>query len=234
MTRPRRIVLLGGGFSDDPDPLLDDFILDVVRKERPKVCFIPTASGDSTGYIDRFHAAFGRRDCEPTHLTLFRRAHPDLRSSLLGQDVVYVGGGNTANLLAVWRLHGLYEILHEAYQGGVLLCGISAGAACWMDACLTDSLGPVAPLRDGLGLLSGSLCPHYDSEAERRPAYLDAIGSGTLPAGWALDDAAAALFTDGLPTEVVARKAGATLHRVTCGTDGKVTETALPSRLLTF
>ena len=127
MPHPRRIVLLGGGFSDDPDTLLDDFVLATTGKERPKVCFVPTASGDSAGYIDRFYAAFSSRDCLPTHLALFRREHRDLRALILSQDVVYVGGGNTANLIAIWRLHGLDEVLREAYEAGVLLCGISAG-----------------------------------------------------------------------------------------------------------
>ncbi|MEU8175202.1 Type 1 glutamine amidotransferase-like domain-containing protein [Microbispora hainanensis] len=116
-------------------PLLDDFVLATTGKERPKVCFVPTASGDSAGYVDRFYAAFSSRDCLPTHLSLFRREHRDLRALILSQDVVYVGGGNTANLIAVWRLHGLDEVLREAYEAGVLLCGISAGAACWFDAC---------------------------------------------------------------------------------------------------
>jgi dipeptidase E len=232
MTPPRRIALLGGGFSDDPDPLIDDFVLASTGRARPRVCFLPTASGDSAGYVERFHAAFDGRDCEPTDLPLFRRTRQDLRALVLGQDVVYVGGGSTANLLAVWRVHGLDAVLREAYEAGVLLCGISAGAACWLDACLTDSFGPLAPLRDGLGLLPGSLCPHYDSEDDRRPAYLAAVAAGALPGGWALDDGAAALFTDGELTEVVTRLPGATLRQVTRGADGSAVETARQARLL--
>ncbi|GIH49188.1 Peptidase E [Microbispora rosea] len=233
MTHTRRIALLGGGFSDDPDTLLDDFVLATTGKERPKVCFVPTASGDSAGYVDRFYAAFSSLDCVPTHLSLFRREHRDLRALILSQDVVYVGGGNTANLIAVWRLHGLDEVLREAYEAGVLLCGISAGAACWFDACLTDSFGPMSPLLDGLGLIDGSFCPHYDAEAERRPAFLSAVADGTLPGGWALDDGAAALFTDGVLTEAVSRVPGAAVHRVTATAHGTAMETASPVRLLT-
>ncbi len=232
MSSPRRIALLGGGFSDDPDPLIDDFVLVSTGRARPRVCFLPTASGDSAGYVERFHAAFDGRDCEPAVLPLFRRTHQDLRALVLGQDVLYVGGGNTANMLAVWRVHGMDAILREAYDAGVLLCGISAGAACWLDACLTDSFGPLAPLRDGLGLLPGSLCPHYDSEGDRRPAYLAAVADGALPGGWALDDGAAALFTEGGLTEVVTRTPGATLRQVTRGADGSAVETARPARLL--
>ncbi|MGW7368500.1 Type 1 glutamine amidotransferase-like domain-containing protein [Streptomyces sp. NPDC054841] len=235
MTATGKIVLLGGGFSGDPDTLLDDFVLAHARRARPRICFLPTASGDAEGYIQGFSAAFERQDCEPTHLPLFRRDREDLRTFLLGQDIVYTGGGNTANMLAVWRLHGVDDILREAYRRGVLLCGISAGAACWFDACLTDSFGPVRPLHDGLGLLPGSMCPHYDSEAERRPAYLSAVAGGVLPDGWALDDGAAALFVDGRLDDVVTRTPGAALHRVVRhGEDAVREEPGLPARLLTL
>ncbi|WP_423247251.1 Type 1 glutamine amidotransferase-like domain-containing protein [Streptomyces decoyicus] len=161
MARTPAIALLGGGFSDDPDTLLDDFVLDAAGRDRPKVCFLPTASGDAPGYIEAFHKAFGARGCETGHLELFRRTVTDLRAFVLAQDIVYVGGGNTANMLAVWRVHGLDAILREAYASGVLLCGISAGACCWFETAFSDSFGPPVPLSDGLGLLPGSLCPHY-------------------------------------------------------------------------
>ncbi|MFG2098412.1 Type 1 glutamine amidotransferase-like domain-containing protein [Streptomyces sp. NPDC048612] len=232
MTGAPTLALLGGGFSDDPDALLDDYLLDTVGRARPKVCFLPTASGDAPGYIEGFHTAFGARDCEPSHLELFRRTVTDLRSFVLAQDIVYVGGGNTANMLAVWRVHGLDTVLREAYAAGVLLCGVSAGACCWFASAFSDSFGPPVPLTDGLGLLPGSLCPHYDSEPERRPGYLSAVDDRALPGGWALDDGAAALFTDGRLTDVVTRKPGATLHRVSTGGDGAVREVAETARLL--
>ncbi|MGA5565362.1 Type 1 glutamine amidotransferase-like domain-containing protein [Streptomyces platensis] len=232
MTGARTLALLGGGFSDDPDTLLDDYLLDTVGRARPKVCFLPTASGDAPGYIEGFHTAFGARDCEPSHLELFRRTVTDLRAFVLAQDIVYVGGGNTANMLAVWRVHGLDGILREAYASGVLLCGISAGACCWFESAFSDSFGPPVPLADGLGLLPGSLCPHYDSEPERRPGYLAAVKDRALPGGWAVDDGAAGVFTDGRLVEVVTRKPGATLRRVSVGADGAVTEVARPARLL--
>ncbi|MFD5398218.1 Type 1 glutamine amidotransferase-like domain-containing protein [Streptomyces sp. NPDC127097] len=232
MTGTPTLALLGGGFSGDPDGLLDDFVLETVGRPRPKVCFLPTASGDAPAYIEGFHAAFGARDCEPDPLELFRRTVTDLRSFVLAQDIVYVGGGNTANMLAVWRAHGLDAILREAYASGVLLCGISAGACCWFESAFSDSFGPPAPLTDGLGLLPGSLCPHYDSEPERRPGYLAAVKDRALPGGWAVDDGAAGVFTDGRLVEVVTRKPGATLRRVSVGADGAVTEVARPARLL--
>ncbi|MFI9049978.1 Type 1 glutamine amidotransferase-like domain-containing protein [Streptomyces sp. NPDC053427] len=232
MTTTPTIALLGGGFSDDPDTLLDDFVLDAAGRARPRICFLPTASGDAPGYTEKFHAAFGARDCEPSHLELFRRTVTDLRAFVLAQDIVYVGGGNTANMLAVWRLHGLDTVLREAYEAGVVLCGISAGACCWFESAFSDSFGPPAPLADGLGLLPGSLCPHYDSEPERRPGYPAAVGGGELPGGWAVDDGAAGLFADGRLVEVVTRKPGATLRRVGVGADGSVAEAAQAARVL--
>ncbi|MFJ5800113.1 Type 1 glutamine amidotransferase-like domain-containing protein [Streptomyces decoyicus] len=232
MARTPTIALLGGGFSDDPDTLLDDFVLDAAGQDRPKVCFLPTASGDAPGYIEAFHTAFGARDCETGHLELFRRTVTGLRAFLLAQDIVYVGGGNTANMLAVWRVHGLDTILREAYESGVLLCGISAGACCWFESAFSDSFGPPVPLSDGLGLLPGSLCPHYDSEPGRRPGYLAAVNDRALPGGWAVDDGAAGLFRDGRLVDVVTRKPGATLRRVGVGEDGSVAEVAQTARVL--
>ncbi|CAM5570263.1 putative peptidase YgaJ [Streptomyces canarius] len=156
----RRVVLLGGGFSTDEDGLLDDWLLTRAGNPRPRVCFLPTASGDAPGYVDRFLSAFRSRACVPAVLPLFRRELDDdaLRAFLLAQDVVYVGGGNTANMLAVWRVHGVDRLLREACDRGTLLCGISAGANCWADASHTDSFGPLASLRDGLGLLPRVPC----------------------------------------------------------------------------
>jgi len=226
-----RIVLLGGGFSTDPDTLLDDYLFGLLPRRQPRVCFLPTASGDAETYIQRFHAALNDR-CETSTLGLFVRDERDPRAVLLTQDAIYVSGGNTANMLAVWRVHGVDHALVEAYHAGIVLCGISAGMICWFTSCLTDSFGPVAVLNDGLGLLAGSGCPHYDSEPARRPAYLRAMGSGALPPGWALEDGAAALFTDGELTESVARRPGAALYRVEAKPDGGVTETAVQARIL--
>ena len=178
----RRIVAMGGGgFSMEPEnPLLDRFVLEHARAERPKVCFVPTASGDDEGYITRFYRAFSALPCTPTDLPLFERTTRELERFVLEQDVIYVGGGNTANLLAVWRAHGLDRILRRAWEEGVLLCGVSAGMNCWFQSSVTDSFGldALAPLHDGLGLLEGSACPHYDGEAERRPAFKRLIADG--------------------------------------------------------
>ena len=228
----RHIVALGGGgFSMEPDnPALDDYILSLARTSRPKVCFVPTASGDSETYCLRFYAAFARRNCAATHLPLFERASQEVRPFVLDQDVIYVGGGNTANLLAVWRVHGLDAILREAWTRGVVLCGISAGSICWFEAGVTDSFGPtLQPLRNGLGFLPGSNCPHYDGEPQRRPTYRLLIADG-LPPGYAADDGCALHFIGTNLHRVIASRTGASAYRVEM-VDGKVTETVIPAKL---
>lgn len=208
----------GGGFSTEPgNPLLDDFLLSLVpRGGTPRVCFVPTASGDSAGYVERFELAFPSSRATTSVLSVFRRDRGDLRSFLLEQDVVYVGGGNTANLLALWRLHGLDRILREALHAGVVLAGLSAGMNCWFESSVTDSFGveELSALEDGLGFVGGSACPHYDGEEQRRPTYLELVGNGRLPAGFAVDDGCALLFREGGLSDVVASRAGAGAYRV--------------------
>jgi dipeptidase E len=230
----RHIVAMGGGgFSMEPEnPLLDDFVLRLTGKRRPRVCFVPTAGGDSDGYIGRFYAAFGAGDrAIPSHLGLFARKVVDIRSFLLAQDVIYVGGGNTANMLAVWRVHGVDTILLRAWAVGVVLCGVSAGAICWFESGVTDSYGPLAALNDGLGLLPGSVCPHYDGEAQRRPTYHSLIGRGKLGGGYAADDGAALHFVGRRLAEVVTSRPEAGAYRLK-KVKGKVVETRLQTRYL--
>jgi dipeptidase E len=190
---PQIVAMGGGGFSMEPqNTRLDDYVLSLTKFKTPRVCFVPTASGDSAGYIERFHAAFKNR-AQSSHLPLFNLGKIVPRKLLLNQHVIYVGGGNTANMLAVLRVHGVDKILRVAWKRGVILAGVSAGMICWFEAGVTDSFGPLAPLRDGLGFLRGSACPHFDGEKNRRPSYKKFIASG-LPAGIAADDGAAAHF----------------------------------------
>jgi dipeptidase E len=214
----RRIVAMGGGgFSMEPEnPLLDDFVLSLARRSPPRVCFVPTASGDAPTYVAGFYRAFAARDCRPSDLPLFDRRIGDLRAHVLAQDVVYVGGGNTANLLAVWRVHGLDRVVTEAWHAGVVLCGISAGMNCWFQECVTDSfdLDALAALHDGLGLLRGSACPHYDGEEQRRPTYRRLVSEGELGDGWAADEGAALVFSGEELEEVVASRPGVAAYRV--------------------
>jgi peptidase E len=208
---------------------LDAYTLRLTRKSRPRVCFVPTASGDSVQYVAKFRRAFRGR-AEASFLSLFRRDGRDLREFLLSQDVIYVGGGNTANLLAVWRLHGVDAILREAWRRGVVLTGISAGMLCWFESCVTDSFGPLARLDDGMGLLPGSACPHYDGEAERRPTYQRLVGEG-MAGGYAADDYAALHFVGRKLHRCVASRPGAGCYRVR-RVRGKVEETVLATKLL--
>jgi dipeptidase E len=190
---------------------------------------VPTASGDSAQYVGKFLRAFRGR-AEASYLSLFKRDARDLREFVLSQDVIYVGGGNTANLLAVWRVHGVDEIMREAWRRGVVLTGISAGMLCWFECCVTDSFGPLAGLEDGLGILKGSACPHYDGEAERRPTYQRLVSSG-LAAGYAADDFAALHFVGRRLHACVASKAGAGCYRVEMR-KGMVVERRLATRVL--
>jgi peptidase E len=228
------VAMGGGGFSTEPyNPLLDRFVLDLAGRERPNVCFVATASGDSEGYVASFYRAFAQHDCQPSDLALFDRKVGDLRAYVLEQDVIYVGGGNTLSLLGVWRAHGLDEILGEALDAGAVLCGVSAGMNCWFEASVTDSYGPhLSPLNDGLGFVSGSACPHYDSDEQRRPVYHRLVAAG-FPDGYAADDGAALHFSgsDDL-AEVVASVEGARGYRVERREDGAAVETPLQTRYL--
>jgi dipeptidase E len=230
--RPPTIVAIGGGgFSDGEDPQLDDFVLSLAGKNEPRVCFLGQASGDDPAYFAKFVDAFAGR-ARTSRLKLFNRDVVDLERFLLEQDVVYVGGGNTANMLAIWRLHGLDRALRSAWEAGVVLTGLSAGSICWFEGGTTDSFGKeLQPLTGGLGFLPGSHCPHYDGEETRRPAYHRLVSSGALPAGWAVDDGAALHFVGTELGDVVSARAGATAYRVERSGDSAI-ETPLPARTL--
>jgi dipeptidase E len=209
------IAMGGGGFTMEPDdPRMDDFVIARAGIERPRILFVPTASGDSPAYVEAFHAALGDR-AECASLSLFRR-DGDLRDQVLAAQIVYVGGGNTANLIALWRLHGLDQILREAAAEGVILCGVSAGALCWFESGITDSFGAeLAPLHGGLGFLAGAFTPHYDSDPSRRPLLRARVADGTLPDAWAADDACALVFEDGELVEAITTRAAARAYRIT-------------------
>ncbi|MEE3326288.1 MAG: peptidase E [Myxococcota bacterium] len=221
----------GGGFSMEPENLaLDQFILELAGVKRPRVCFVPTASGDSDLYIERFYECFGALPCKPSDLGLFRRTGHDLRERVLAQDIIYVGGGNTFNMLALWRAHGLDTLLRETYEQGTILCGLSAGSLCWYESGVTDSFGPLGELLDGLGFLSGSHCPHYDGEVNRKPTYERLVGEGVLPQGIAADDGVGLVYREGQLVEVVTSRPEAGAYRVTAESGLKVTP--LPKRVL--
>jgi dipeptidase E len=235
-TPVRRILALGGHefSSRPPDRAVCELLLRLAGErggERPRVCILPTAAGDPSELIASFYSTFSERSCEPSDISLFRlgRRPLALRDHLLGQDLVYVGGGSMVNLLAVWEAHDVASILSLAWRRGVVLAGQSAGAMCWFEAGITKSSGK-ARAAAGLGLLSGSLCVHYNNEPERRAAYLDAIGAG-MPGGYGLDDYAGLLWEgEGAPAAVTARR-GARAYRVSSRA-GEVAESPLAARFL--
>jgi dipeptidase E len=232
------VAMGGGGFSMEPgNPLLDDFVLSLARRTPARVCFLPTASGDSASYVAQFYRAFSGR-CIPSDLTLVdspvlpRRpaSTSDLKDFVSRQDVFYVGGGSTLHLLALWRAHGLDALLREAWTAGAVLSGVSAGMNCWFQASVTDSFGTLAPLADGLGFLDGSACPHYDAESDRRPALHDALVGG-LPPAYAAEDGVALHFIGRELADAVSSRPDARAYRVEVR-GGHVAEVAIPTRYL--
>jgi peptidase E len=218
LPRPERRILAlgGGGFTyGTTDAALDDLVLELAGGRDPRICFLPTASGDPDEQIARFYACFGDRPCEPSHLSLFRL--PDnpvpLAEFLAAQDVVYVGGGSMRNMLAVWRVHNLDAILAACWRRGIVLAGLSAGAMCWFAAGVTRSTGRPEPV-SGLRLLPGSLSVHRDTQPARLPVYRDAVARGVLPGGWALDDGVGLVFAERALERIVSARPGRVAVRV--------------------
>jgi dipeptidase E len=214
---PQIVALGGGGFSMEKDgSALDDYVLSLTNAKRPRVCFLPTASGDADHYVVRFYRRFSTH-CEASHISLFRRdqggqgVEDDLASHLLAQDLIYVGGGNVVSMLGVWRAHGLDEVLREAWREGIVLCGPSAGSLCWFREALSAFHGPPRRVR-GLGLLPYSNCVHYDAEPARRTEYHSLVGEG-MCSGFAVDDGVALHFEGtSLRTVVSSRVHGSAFH----------------------
>jgi dipeptidase E len=194
-----------------PDDVLLDRVLGLARG--PRLLYVPTAGMEDPSYTVWWYGRLRDR-ATMRHLHFFPWPPEDLRGLVLGHDAVLVAGGNTANMLAVWRVHGFDEVLREAWADGVLLTGWSAGGICWFEAGVTDSFGPqLDGMRDGLGLLGGSACPHYDGEPLRRPRYAELVAAG-FPPGLALDDDVAAVFDGTELADVLSSREGATAHRV--------------------
>ena len=226
----------GGGFSPSTErSRVEEHVVALARevhgRERPRVCFLGTAAGDDDAWIARFHDLF-EDIAETSHLELFDQTVEDVEPFLLAHDAVWVGGGNTASMLAVWRAHGVDNVLRMAHEAGIVLAGRSAGSICWFEGGTTDSYGPtIQAFTGGLGLIAGSNSPHYDGEPERRPAYHALLANGSLPPGIAVDDFAAAIYDGPTLIEVIAAHAGPAAYRVEA-TAGGVVETVLPARVL--
>lgn len=232
MLKRQIIAMGGGGFSMEPDNLaLDRYVIAQTDKARPKVCFIPTASGEAQEYIINFYKTYTALGCEPTYLSLFRLPTADLESYVLEKDVIYVGGGNTLSMLALWREWGIDEILFKAYAAGIVLAGISAGANCWFQECSTDSVPGELRVLSGLGFVSGSFCPHYDGETQRRPSLHKMIAEEHIMAGYAADDGAAVHLIDEKLVNAVSSRPQAKVYWVE-KREHEVVETPLATRYL--
>jgi dipeptidase E len=209
----RHIVGLGGGGTPEQVERMRTYLLGLTGKELPRVCFVPTAVGDSVEWIAAFHERYGEH-ARTSHVSFFPWPRADLREHILAQDGVVVSGGNTANMLAIWRVHGFDRILREAWEQGVVLWGGSAGMICWFEHGVTDSYGPQLEAMECLGFLPGSACPHYDGEERRRPRYRELVDGG-FPEGIAADDGVALHYVGTELREVVTCRPGAAAYRVT-------------------
>jgi peptidase E len=232
----RHIIAIGGGMltPEGRVPVHLENALRVAGSREPRVCVLNTAAGDDPGKSLMMYDRFAGHAARLAHLALFPMPNvADPEDLLLSQDVIFVGGGSVANMVAVWRVHGLDVIMRKAWHAGIVLTGSSAGGICWFEGGTTDSFGrELRAFTDGLGLLPGSFCPHYDSEPGRRPLYQQLIADGTLPGGIACDDGAAAHFTDDVLTELIADRPTAGAYRVSVSPGSGVTESPLQTRYL--
>ncbi len=220
----RTIVAIGGGETTES---LRDYLVSLTGRSRPRLLYLNTATpNDPTRTLRVYQFLSARSDVDL--LEFFPWPPDELRELTLDHDLIFVGGGNTANMLAIWRVHGFEQILGEAYDRGTVLSGTSAGMICWFEAGVTDSFGPqLDGMRDGLGFVAGSACPHYDDEELRRPIYRRLIDERGFPPGWAADSGVGLTFVDGELAEVVTPREGATAYRVEVGR-----ETPQDARLL--
>jgi len=236
---PTILATSGGLFPDPrtivrPAPLLD-YTLELARPPaKPRICFLSTAGGDQAWWNATMHAAYYERDVVVSCLNLFPMPNvTDITAHLLAQDAVWVGGGSTANLLVLWRLHGLDRILRSCWEAGVVLAGVSAGSVCWHTGGTTDSFGPeLRPVTDALAFLPFSNGVHYDAEKQRRPLFQRLIAEGTLPAGYATDNGVGLLYRGTEMVEAVAEVEGKGAYHVRRSPDGQAEEVRIEPRLL--
>ena len=236
-----QILATSGGFRPgrapflwERGPLVEHAIALAGSPARPRVCYVGTATGDSVSSLAAFYACFAGSEVQASHVQLFAMPNvDDLRGHLLAQDVVWVGGGSVANLLAVWRVHGLDEVLRECWEQGVVLGGVSAGSICWHVGGTTDSFGPdLRPVTNGLALLPYGNGVHYDSEEQRRPVLHRLVADGTLPTSYATDDGVGLHYEGERLVEAVADRPGVAAYKVERGPDGEAVETRIEPRLL--
>jgi peptidase E len=232
----RHILAIGGGMlmPQNAVPLHLGYVLSLSGSSQPRVCVLNTAVGDDPGTTVRMYDRLASTPAQIRHLALFPMPNvSDPEDLLLSQDAIFVGGGSVANMVAVWRVHGLDQIFRKAWQAGIVLAGSSAGGICWYEGGTTDSFGrELREFQGGLGLLPGSFCPHYNSEAQRRPLYHQLIGEGSLPDGVACDDGVGLHYVDDTLAEVISDRPGANAYRVQRDPANGTAETVLPARYL--
>jgi peptidase E len=232
----RHVIAIGGGMMMPREavPFYVEHAIELSGKATPRLCVLNQAVGDDPAYYLRFYDRLANSSAEVRHLSLFPMPNvEDPEDFLLSQDIIFVGGGSVANMVAVWRVHGIDQILRKAWQAGIILAGSSAGGICWFEGGTTDSFGArLRAYHDGLGMLAGSFCPHYNSEPERRPLYQRLVADGDLPGGLACDDGVGAHYIDDTLAEMVADRPDGGAYRVTPDGSGGFIETPLPVRFL--
>lgn len=209
------IAIGGGGFGrTQVSNLIEQYILDQTSKTKPKICFIPTATGDLDSYIVNFYSVFTKLKCEPSHISFFKRTI-DLQAHIQKQDAIFVGGGNTKSMLAVWRDWGLDLILKDAYDRGVVMSGVSAGAICWFEGGLTDSWASDLKMMECMNFIPGNCAPHYDEEPERRPATKQFLENKSIDFMYGIEGGAALHFVDEIPNSTIQFKKNKYAYKVT-------------------
>ena len=223
-----------GPYDWRPGPVFDLAFELAGAPDRPRLCYVGTATGDDPARVAGVYGAFAGSAVQVSHLSLFTMPTvPDVRAHLLTQDVIWVGGGSVANLLAVWRVHGLDDVMAECWRAGVVLAGVSAGSLCWHIGGTTDSFGPdLRPVTNGLGMIPTSNGVHYDSEEQRRPLLRRLVGEGTLPTSYATDDGVGLVYDGSRLVEAVADRPDVAAYEVRRRADGQVVETRISPRVL--
>jgi peptidase E len=232
----RHVVAIGGGMMlpRAGTPYHVEHAIALSGKPAPRLCVLNQAVGDDPAYYLRFYDRLADSSAEVRHLALFPMPNvADPEDFLLSQDIIFVGGGSVANMIAVWRVHGIDQILRKAWHAGIVLAGGSAGGICWFEGGTTDSFGAeLRPFHDGLGMLAGSFCPHYNSEPQRRPLYKQLVSDGTLPGGLACEDGVGVHYVDDALKEIVGDRPDSSAYQVEPDGAGGCTETRLPARFL--
>lgn len=231
----KQIIGLSGGFMQTPqNPLLDLYVLATSQAKNPKICFLPTASGDQEICFNFFDNIFEQHPCQPSSLRIVtpRLNQKEMEKEIVESDIIYVGGGNTKSMLALWKEWKVDVFLKKAYEKGVVLAGCSAGLVCWFEECLTDSLPGEYSALYCLGLLKGSVTPHYGSNNGRREAYYSLLEKGLLGAGYAVEDGVGLHFINGKFVRAISSDENATAYYLYQDAQGKVEEEAIKTQYL--